>query len=49
MNRIIIQGGMSHASGPEITKLLTTTAGSELVEAGALPISVTEGKPQAVW
>jgi len=27
MNGIIIQGAMSHASGAEITKLLTTTAG----------------------
>src|SRR3984893_11309765 len=39
MNRIIIQGAMSHASGAEITKLLTTTAGSKLLKAGALPNS----------
>jgi hypothetical protein len=35
--RIIIQGAMNHASGAEMTKLATTTAGIEKMACGAIP------------
>ena len=36
MKRIIIQGAMNHASGAEMTKLATTTAGIQKVAYGVI-------------
>jgi hypothetical protein len=45
MKRIIIQGAMNHESGPEIAKLLTTTAGIQKkawdISAGELTTKIT--------